>query len=269
MEPLSCANCLHNPLQLGAVGTAFGYCTFHRVVLHEPHHTTCGELLRKDLLAARGTEEQRIHRRVFRVGFVQELAAPRKPMNGIGLVSELDGDPPRDDVFRDVTEYGLLPSKVATLAALWSRIGVRAEVAMLSLGRAYFANCIKQRGKWTAGLHLARQALNRLADDPSLAAEDLRAPVVAPLTKAIDLAKWAVVAQRVAMLVDVGKTAQGEGDPVAQWVDLGMAAIATTAPGSAKSLIGHLRRKKRSFEEALDPRRYRELAQSLHLQKSA
>jgi hypothetical protein len=219
--------------------------------------------LRKDLLSARATKEQKLHRRSFRVEFVQELTAPRKPMSGAELVSEFEDQAVGDDVFRDVAEYGLLPSKVATLAALWSRSGIRAEIAMLSLGRAYFTNCIRQRGKWTAGLHLARHTLNRLTEDPLLSLEDLRGPVIAPLAKAIDLAKWAVVAQRVAMLVDVGRTAEADGDRVVRWVDLGTTAIATTAPGSAKSLLGYLRRKRRGFEEALDQQRYRELAQSL------
>lgn len=268
MEPLSCVNCLHNPLQLGGVGTAFGYCTAHHKVLYGSHHTTCGQLLRKDLLSARATAEQKLHRRSFRVEFVQELTSPGVAMNDADLVSELEVQA-GDDVFRDVAEYGLLPSKVATLAALWSRSGIRAEVAMLSLGRAYFTNCIRRRGKWTAGLHLARHTLNRLTEDPLLSLEDLRAPVIAPLARAIDLAKWAVVAQRVAILIDVGNTAEADGDRVTRWVGLGTTAIATTAPGSAKSLLAYLRRKRRGFEEALDQQRYRELAQSLHMHKSA
>ena len=269
MEPLSCANCLHNPLQLGAVGTALGYCTLHRVALHESHNTTCGQLLRKDLLSARAAKEQKLHRRMFYVQFVQELALPGEPVSGEGLISKLETEIVGDEVFRDITEYGLLPNKIASLAALWSRSGVRAEIALLSLGRAYFTNCIRRRGKWTAGLHLARRTLVRLMEDPVLFMEDLRAPVVAPLAKAIDLGKWAIVAQRVAMLVDVGRAAQADGDRVARWGELGMEAIAVTAPGSAKSLLAHLRRKRQRFEEALDEQRYREVAQSLHMHKSA
>ena len=61
MGPLSCVNCCHNPLQLGPVGTAFGYCTRHRAILNQPQLTTCGRLLRKDLLAESARRQSAIH----------------------------------------------------------------------------------------------------------------------------------------------------------------------------------------------------------------
>lgn len=131
MEPLSCVNCLHNPLQLGGVGTAFGYCTAHRVVLHESHHTTCGQLLRKDLLSVRATAEQKLHRRSFHVDFVQELTSPRERMSGATLVLEFEDQAVGDDVFADVAEYGLqltavVAAPVAEILASPSSRGPRA-----------------------------------------------------------------------------------------------------------------------------------------------
>lgn len=263
MEPLSCANCCHNPLQLGALGTSFGFCTKHRSLLPASNLTTCGQLLRKDLLAQRAREQGRIHRQSYRPGKIVVVGEPRRAAKDAGLVEVANGQVPHDDVIDDVIDYGRLETKVASLAVLWARPGTRAEVAMLSLGRGYFENCRSRGGKWTAGLHLAERVLRRLEKLPGIEATDLRGPVSAPLAKLVAGAQWSVVAQRLALLHDIG-TAAGPQDPVFAWVDLVGQAVANSAAGSGTSLLAVVHRHRRAFASALPRARYEELATELH-----
>jgi hypothetical protein len=260
MEPLSCLNCCHNPLQLGVVGTAFGYCTRHRLVLLQSHHTTCGQLLRKDLLAESALREAARHVETFTRENVWMVRAPSVAARERGLVEEPNGELASDAVYEDVRAYGKLETKIASLAKLWRTPGVRAETALLSLGRAYFQNCIRRGGAWTAGLHLLWRTLERVAEEPELEATELRGPISVPLPKLVDLAKWSIIAQRLALISDVGGRATTED--VASLKSLADRAMAETTP-STKHLLGWLRRHRHTITGALPRWRYEELATQL------
>jgi len=265
MEPLSCSNCCHNPLQLGPVGTAVGYCTRHRLALLAPHQTTCGQLLRKDLLRERALEERTLHRKAFPENKIRDLH-DRAIASDRGLAEAPNGELSTDPVADEVLGYGKLPSKSATLAALRRIAGARAEVAFLSLGRAYFANCVSRGGPWTAGGHLLWWTLERLLEVPVVGPEDLREPIGAPLRAFLEIGRWRIVAMRLALLADVGNRA-GD-DPVGRLPDTLRKAMTVTKPGSATHLLGWLRRNHRQFTHAMSRSRYEELRGVWHKEQN-
>jgi len=139
MMLLSCVNCCHNPLQTESLGTSVGYCTDHRKVLLAPSQLTCGRHLRKDLVGARATALRTIHERCFSPTMVARLTKAGVPANG-AYTSTASADLQRlasDEVGGAVLDFGRLESKIASLAQLKFLSGVRPEIAMLSLARAY------------------------------------------------------------------------------------------------------------------------------------
>ena len=265
MVPLSCINCCHNPLQLGPVGTAFGYCTRHRVVLNHPQLTTCGQLLRKDLLAQSAQREQLAHQTSYPVERVVMVANPQQAAEKKGFVEKPNGQLPADAIIEEVQNYGCLDnSKIGSMAALHRISGARAEVAMLSLSRAYFGNCIAQGGPWTAGVHLLFWTLRRLDEDPSLRATDLRGPIAFSLGHTIAVARWTLLAFRLAFVSDVGRAAEESGDRVSKLARLPGQAI-RAAPGiEPDRLLAWLGKKKAVWSSALSANRYAKIREELH-----
>jgi hypothetical protein len=264
MEPLSCVNCCHNPLQLGPVGTSFGYCTRHRVLLTQPHRTTCGQLLRKDLLSESAAREQTVHTRQYSPEHIALVVDPGVAAAPHGLVEKPNGQVKRDAVIEEVLNYGGLDSKIATMAALHRVPGCRAEVAMLSLSRGYFKTCVSRGGPWTSAVHLAYWTLDRLDVEPELAATDLRGPIGFSVARTIALAQWAIVAFRLAFLADVGRQAQRERDPAGRLATLAPTAAAAAPPTNPGLLLHWLGQKRGQWRAAISPRRYAKLRESLH-----
>ena len=264
MIPLSCLNCCHNPLQLGPIGTAFGFCTRHRVVLNNPHATTCGQLLRKDLLANSAKAQQKRHREDFTEKHVVLLRSPKTRALDAHLAEEPNGQLPHDAVVEEVTSYGLVDSKIGTMAALRRVSGARAEIAMLSLSRSYFSNCVRRGGKWTAGVHLAYWTLDRLEDDPQIEATDIRGPIAYSLGKTIAIGKWMVVALRLALLSDVGARAKSANDPAGRFVKLVSQAVASARVDAPDKVRASLKRTRKLWRGALSEERYGELRKRLH-----
>lgn len=266
MIPLSCVNCCHNPLQLGSVGTAFGFCTRHRLLLLQPHTTTCGQLLRKDLLAESAGREQTIHVKTYSPRRVAPLASPAKDAAEASLVEAANGQLPHDQVVEEVQSFGRLDSKIATMAALHRIPGSRAEIAMLSLSRGYFRNCTQapRRGPWTSGLHLLFWTLDRLDVEPTIDATDLRGPIAHSLERTIALARWAIVALRLALVADVGRRAVAQRDPVGELAMLPFKAIEATRVPDADRLLAWLKRTKAQWRKPLSRERYGELRDRLH-----
>jgi hypothetical protein len=262
MLPLSCVNCCHNPLQLGAIGTPFGYCTRHRVVLNQPHLTTCGQLLRKDLLAESAERESAVHRTQYRTALVVLVAKPSQSAEKLGLVEKANGQLPADPVFEELKQYGSLDSKIASMAALKRVPGARAEIARLSLSRAYFRNCIKNKGSWTAGLHLLFWTLQHLDEEPVFAATDVRGPIVDTVSGTIAAARWTLLAFRLAFIGDVGRIAERDDDPAGRLAKLPVQAI-TAAGDDPDKLLEWLGKKKPSWSSALPPNRYEKLSDEL------
>ncbi len=269
MEPLSCKNCCHNPLQLGLIGTTFGFCTRHETFLLAPHLTTCGQLFRKDLRAKKALRARAIQQQTFRPDQVSLLAEPPRAAAEEGLVDTHASAPP-DAVVEEVTAYGLLGSKIATMAALRRIDGVRAEIAMISLGRGYFQNCIERTGKWTSGVHLLQWTLARLTEEPILRATDLLGPMPPrSMERTTELAIWEVIFFRLIFVADIAQQAQQEEDPLGQAVDLLGSAIEKTQPGSPESLLTWLRKHAAKLHSAFPPARYDELRRALRKEDDA
>ena len=264
MGPLACINCCHNPLQLGPVGTTFGYCARHRVVLNRPQSTTCGQLLRKDLLAESAQRERAIHATTYPEDRVVLVAEPKQVASRKGYVEKANGQLPADPIVEEVQGYGHLDSKIATMAALHRIPGARAEVALLSLSRAYFGNCMAHGGRWTAGVHLLFWTLSRLDEPPVINATDLRGPIAYSLGHTISLARWTIVALRLAFVSDVGRAARAEHDRAGKLARLPEQAV-RAAPGiDPDRLIRWLGKKKSGWSSALSAHRYARLREELH-----
>lgn len=208
-------------------------------------------------------------RKVFAEQEISLLADPSRRAAEDGLV-DFQGAALGDQVVEEVVGYGLLDSKMATMAALHRIGGVRAEIAMISLGRGYFQNCIARNGRWTAGVHLFHWTLSRINEDPVLAASDLLGPLTLPLARLIELAKWHIIAFRLVLVCDIAQHAAMEGDPhVGNLASLARDAAEKTQPGSTDSLLRWLRRKSRHIHDAFPPERYDTLRRELHKEREA
>ncbi|MBK8265153.1 MAG: hypothetical protein IPK80_27965 [Nannocystis sp.] len=267
MEPLSCKNCCHNPLQISGIGTSFGYCIRHRAALPASHLTTCGQLLRKDVLRARAQSERQIHQGRYSSTEVRLLADPTAEAATEGLVEKLNGLSETDPVVEEIANYGALDSKIASIAALRSSRSARAQVAMLSLGRGYVRNCADRGGPWTAGLHILWWTLRRLDDEPSLEASDLLGPITTSITEFAQVAKWRLMALRIAMICDIADQAAEEGDDLAALALTARQAIIETDAGDPHSLLTWLHTHITEFSNALPQARYDELRDQLHRSK--
>lgn len=265
MVPLSCVNCCHNPLQLGPLGTAFGYCTRHRVVLNQPHVTTCGQLLRKDLLAKSATAERVLHAKTYPPDRVVTVARPDMLAAKKGFAEKANGQQlPADPVVEEAQNYGQLDSKIGTMAALHRIPGARAEVAMLSLSRSYFRNCVSKKGSWTAGMHLLFWTLGRLDQEPAIAATDIRGPIAFSLARTIAVARWTLIAFRLAFIGDVGEAAEKEGDKAGKLALLPSNAVRAVPGINPDGLLAWLSTSRPRWSSALSPHRYAMLKKELH-----
>jgi hypothetical protein len=262
MEPLSCVNCCHNPLQLGLIGTAFGHCTRHRVVLIRPHLTTCGQLLRKDLLIESAERERVLHSGVYRENRVSLVMNPDAPATK--LVERSNGQMPTDAVFEEVQAYGTVDQKIGTMAALHRIAGPRAEVAMLSLSRAYVANCFRRDRKWKSGVHLLHWTLQKLDEEPIFSPTDLRGPLAFSLAQTNAIAKWTLIMFRLGLVADVAAYASKSQDPVGRLRRFAISASAIAPPTDPEKLLMWLSAKKSSWSRPLSQARYARLREELH-----
>ncbi|MCP4696714.1 MAG: hypothetical protein GY862_07685, partial [Gammaproteobacteria bacterium] len=120
-----------------------------------------------------------------------------------------------DEVGEAATEYGILGAKIESLAQLRRMPGIRAELAMLSLARAYVSNCVVNNGKWTSGLHLLWWTRSRLAQEPQIKVSDIRTTNGLPLERQAMLAAWSLLMLRLTFIEDVARYAEKEGDSLA------------------------------------------------------
>ena len=264
MIPLSCTNCWHNPLQNDAVGLPVGYCTLRARVLHEADALTCGDQKRKDLPLASAQRAMEVQRATFVDDDIVYIRSKRKA-NGAASKAPADVTAlASDDVAEVVTDWST-GAKIESLAQLRRIPGARAELAMMSLSRAYVAWCQQQSpGRWTTGIHLLRWSLLRLAEAPVLPLADLRLATRLALPRQIELAQWSIVMMRLNFISDMGHYAQPHDEGVGSLGDF----VERAAVGSDLSLSsllewlsgpGHRRTNK-----ALPDARSREIAGQLH-----
>lgn len=263
MIPLSCANCCHNPLQDGSVGSPIGYCTRFKLTLDSPTRTTCGQLQRKDLQREHAESARAEHARHFSTASPVDLHTHGKSTLTSGTPHSLQIS---DPVIHEVMALGLM-SRIGTLAVLNRIPGARAEVARSSLGRAYLANCLRRNGAWTSGLHLAWWTLEGLTREPQLELADLRDEgSLLPLARRIEMARWYVIAGRLLMLLDVANAARAQpgANGVPRMASLVMTAFAVVPGGSGSQLLKHLKSAEVAFRRALPEHHYIKLARALH-----
>lgn len=205
MSLLSCAYCSFNALQHGPLGLSVGYCVQHRVVLRRADETTCARQLRKDLSRQSREIAQAAHKRRF-LDVVQYVDSRESAEDAAG--AERNGHRlEKDAVGGVVTSYGLLESKIASLYQLRQIPGVRAELAMLGLGRGYVRRCIQRGGLWTSGLHLFWWTRVRLGAQPEVVVQDFRMQTAASFDRQFELAAWSVVMLRLHFMSDVAAAA--------------------------------------------------------------
>lgn len=266
MLPLSCVNCVYNGLQYDTLGTMVGYCCEHKCILTTPSILTCGRLLRKDLALMSAKEEQGKHAQRYAKGHVC-LLRTGEAANGANT-SESEDDLEAlsaDRVASSVVNYGRLNTKIESLAQLSAMEGVRADIALLSLGRAYVNRCTERGGEWTSELHLFWWVRGRLADAPVVEVFDIRAELGLSLARQLELASWAVMMLRLIFLSDVGSHAERSGHRVRELSVLAEQAALETRELSFKRL--HRWVKTRGVEildKALPEGEYRRLAMELH-----
>lgn len=269
MNPNSCVNCWYNGLQFEAIGISRGYCTRHNCVLNVPAHTSCGLLMRKDLSlgSAVAIQQQMILR--YATTYPQSIYAARQPPNGL-----VDADTSllvKDAVAAEVVDYGQEQSSIETLARLSKMPGIRAEVGMLSLGRAYVRNCAQRDRRWLSGLHLYRWTKRRLGDLPEVLPHDLWSSCASSGARQAELAQWSVLTLRIAFIDDLREHAstaiedKEAGRELAQLSPLlDMAALAIGKPDPGR--LGKWMQCKLLpiLDGALPPKRIDELRMRLH-----
>jgi hypothetical protein len=203
MMLLSCSNCWHNPLQYGSIGLSNGYCTEHRVVLRQADETTCGRQRRKDLLQASALRASRLQQDRYPLDKVVRLDGTSFNGEAEQYITP-DIDPLHtDQIGSVVAEYGEFDTKIEALAQL-RQIGTpRAELARLSLGRAYVDRCINRGGYWHSGLNLLWWTKERLAEYPHFQYDDIRLHLPIPIQRQRELEAWSLLMLRLAFIADV------------------------------------------------------------------
>lgn len=266
MEPLSCNNCCHNPLRAGIVGTDFGFCTRHGLVLLSPRETTCGQLLRKDLLVDRAMLLQKVHQRRFRRDRVASLYDDSA---GQLLTEAPNGQLPKDAVIEESVAFQRYArnTKISSIAALRRLEGARADIAMTSLGRAYVQNCRRRDGLWKAGLHVLWWTLERLHVEPPMPEAAALHVERMPLERVSAMAKWFVITMRLYLVSDVGFFAAEAGDDAGALGSLADSALAATEPGDGPGLARWLTERRPKYTRALSSARYEQLARERHRER--
>jgi hypothetical protein len=267
MEPLSCVNCCHNPLRAGVVGLDFGFCTRHGVVLRAQSESTCGQLLRKDLLVESARKLRATHAKRFPKARVVDLYAPRSASRSAKLVEEPDAALRIDAVVDEAVGYARYERehKIASLAAMRRIPGIRGEVALAALGRSYVHNCWERDRRWTAGVHVLWWTLERLDTDPSEPLPvELHGLEGLSVPRAVAIAKWTAVALRLYLVSDVGAFAAASDDDVGRLSDLADRALGAVEPGDGPGLVRWLASDRTRHRRALPAARYETIVADLH-----
>lgn len=249
---------------------AVGYCSRHKKILNASDRTTCGLHLRKDLTVTRAQEVAEIHKKYYTSEYVARIVDAACHATDVSD-SDKDKDHLRKDSVADaVVDYGELGSTIESLAQLKAIDGARAELAMLTLGRAYVANCISRNGKWTSGLHLYWWSTRRLTVIPEIKVEDLRSVGATSLARQSDLTSWSLVMLRLTLIEDITHYAGRQNDPLGKVYSLTEQAALALDSFSLRALKKWL---KTEAEPQLDANlsrdRYAALATNLHSERES
>ena len=262
----SCQNCWFNGLQYGPLGLPVGYCSIHKVILNHSESTTCSYHLRKDLSLHRAVEVNGHHKDYYNSDgqivdlLRQELAST--------LISNKAADHAalrKDTVGELVSDYSQFKSKIAFLAQLKRAEGARAELALLSLSRAYVNNCFNNDRKWTSGIHLYWWTKSRLADEPVIRVDDIRFTDGLDLSRQHEFVSWSLIMLRLTFITDIAAYASESGDRLGEARGLLDEAAYENHSFNIHKLTRWMKREAVPFLDKLfSEDRYCELAKELH-----
>jgi len=265
MKLHSCQNCWFNGLQYGALGLPVGYCSRHKKILNVADGTTCGLHLRKDLTVNRAKEASVVHQEYYTKECVTRIANEGCYDSDVSDNNKDKNHLRKDSVADAVVDYGELGSTIESLAQLKALSGSRAELAMLSLGRAYVYNCISRNGKWTSGLHMYWWSRSRLTDIPEIKVEDLRSVGAINLSRQSDLTAWSLVMLRITFIEDITTYAGQQNDPLGKVGSLTNQAALSMDTFNLRNLKKWLKKEAiPQLDARLSHDRYTELATKLH-----
>uniref|UniRef100_UPI0040561CF6 hypothetical protein n=1 Tax=Candidatus Electrothrix sp. TaxID=2170559 RepID=UPI0040561CF6 len=227
--------------------------------------TTCGLHLRKDLTVSRAIEVSVIHKTHYTPEYIARLHDGRCYTPDVSN-NEKDKEHLRKDVIADiVVDYGELGSTIESLAQLKAIPGARAELAMLSLGRGYIANCMSCGGKWTSAVHLYWWSRRRITEIPEIKVEDLRSAGATQLARQADLTSWSLMMLRLTFIDDIATYANQQDDALGTVSNLPEQAALALDSFNLRTLSKWLKKEAApQLDARLSHLRYTELAKQLH-----
>ncbi|RWR51307.1 hypothetical protein EOW65_03835 [Sinirhodobacter ferrireducens] len=265
MKLQSCQNCWFNGLQYGSIGLPVGYCTRHRKVLNRSDETTCGLHIRKDLGLARAQQVLMRHKEYYEADKIVRIESKAVVESDF---SSSDKDVKilcRDQVGDAAVEYGLLGSKIESLAQLNRISSARSDIAFSSLGRAYVRNCVRNGGRWTSGIHMYWWTKKRLENVPSVEVGDLRYSGSLQLSRQTDLAIWSVMMLQLSFIEDIVQYADEQKDEIGQVKDITNQAALAVPIFNIRKLSNWIKNELfPALEARLDYKRYSEISRDLH-----
>ena len=262
----SCENCWFNGLQYGALGLPVGYCAIHKVILNNSSQTTCKLQLRKDLSQSRALEVSKWHSQYYNNDDIVTIYDDK--INGGDISKKLtDINRLKTDAVGDlVTDYGHLGSKIESLSQLRRVEGARAEVALLSLSRAYVNNCYNKSKKWSSGIHLYWWTKSRLADTPEIKVEDIRTTDGLQLSRQVELISWSIIMLRLTFIEDIAIYAKESRDNLGKAVGILDEAASENHSFNVNKLTRWMKKEAVPLLDSyLEAERYHDLAKSVHM----
>ncbi len=264
----SCQNCWHNGLQYDALGLQYGYCVMHRKMLIAADSTTCGQHMRKDLPLRRAQEVSKIHLCKYTKQIIVDVNTNEASNMAVSPDAKniilLQNDP----VGELVSDFGMLDSKIESLAQLKTLKSVRAEVAMISLARGYINTCMSLDGNWTSGLHLYWWTKKRLPEIPVIAINDLRTSTRIDPARQVILTTWSVVMLRLTLIDDIVQYAAAQDDPISGASGLLQKAAEAVQTFNLQKLSTWMKNEAIPIlDKKLSAERYIELSKKLHKEK--
>jgi len=265
MKLQSCQNCWFNGLQYGSIGLPVGYCTRHRKVLNQSDKTTCGLHVRKDLGLARAQHISARHKEYYEDGQIVRIESKTVVESDFSSSDKDIEILRRDQVGEAAVDYGLLGSKIESLAQLNIISSARSDIAFSSLGRAYVRNCVRSGGPWTSGIHLYWWTKKRLGNVPSVEVGDLRYSGSIQLSRQTDLAIWSVMMLQLSFIEDIVQYADEQNDEIGQVRGITNSAALAVPIFNIRKLSSWIKRELfPALELRLDYRRYSEISRDLH-----
>jgi hypothetical protein len=212
----SCSNCWYNSVQYGSIGLPFGYCVEHQCILRQPDELTCGKHMRKDVLLGTARVFSNRHLQNYAHSEICKLEdASLIPKTDTIFIQKNLAFLRRDPVGSVVADYGAYDTKIESIAQLRfaAKTSIRAEIAMLNLGRSYVARCVARDGSWKSGIHILWWVKEFFQQPmPEINPNDLIYQTATSLDRQIELAKWSVLILRLTYISDIGEYAQRAGD---------------------------------------------------------